>query len=437
MKRFIAAIICLALVIIPFAPAAAAAPSGPSDALVNFIKSQEGFVDHVYYVGGYAYIGYGQMVNPSDWPNGITEAQATELMRGTLQTIAGVVDRYAENWATKMDQGMYDAVLSLCYNLGTQWLTKNGRLVTALKEGTPLSPVQAADLFGGYCHAGGINTHLIRRRLYEAGMFSYGDYTGAHNGDYTWLILKTNGGTADNDNDIAFFLKGRPYGTLPGAFKSGAYFAGWSTGSGILAPSDIAGEPITVTATWSSTPVVLPDPLPPEPTPEIKKSRYSDVPADAWYIDFVEALSDDGVINGYTDGRFGPRDPVTFGQALKLVILAVGLPEQPTLGAHWADGYLAYAIEHELFEGEAQSLDAPASRLLVAHLAANELGLEPESEAAFSDCDDPLAAALAGTGVITGIANGDGTFRYEPGASIDRSQASALIFRLREYADGR
>ena len=431
MKRFIAAIICLALIAVPFAPAASAAPSGPSDALVNFIKSQEGFVDHVYYSGGYAYIGYGNMVNPSDWPNGITEEQATELVRSTLQTIAGVVDRYAANWATKFDQGMYDAVLSLCYNLGTQWLTKNGRLVAALREGTPLSPVQAADLFGGYCHAGGINTHLIKRRLYEAGMFSYGDYTGAHNGDYTWLILGLNGG--DADNDIAFFLKGKPYGTLPAAWKSGAYFAGWSTGSGILTPSDIAGEPITVTATWSSTPVTLPDPLPAEPAPEVKKSRYPDIPADSWYIDYVEALSDDGVINGYDNGDFGPADPVTFGQALKLVILAAGLPEQPSLGEHWADGYLAYAIEHKLFEGEAQSLDAPASRLLIAHLAANALSLAPKEESPFSDCDDRLAAALAETGVITGSAASDGSMEYRPGAQIMRCETAALIFRLREY----
>lgn len=435
MKKIISALLCLILIFAlaaPLAPEAGAAPSGPSDALVEFIKSQEGFRSQVYYAGGYAYIGYGQMVNPSDWPNGITEAQATELLRETLMTIASVVDRYSANWGTKLDQGKYDAVLSLSYNLGTRWLTQNGKLITALRAGTQLSPVQAADCFGVHCHAGGVNEYLIKRRLYEADMFSYGNYTGAHIGDYTWLVLNFNGG--DADNDVAFFLKGKPYGTLPEAWKSGYYFAGWSTGSAILKPTDTASGKLTVTATWSTTPVTLPEPVPQEP--ETKKSRYPDVPDGAWYIDYVEALSDAGVISGYDSGDFGPADPVTFGQALKLVILAAGVPEQPSRGAHWADGYLAYAIEHKLFDGETGSLDAPASRLLIAHLAANALGLEPKEESPFSDCDDPLAAALAETGVITGSAAADGSLEYRPGAEIMRCETAALIYRLREYVAG-
>ncbi|MBR5707991.1 MAG: lysozyme, partial [Oscillospiraceae bacterium] len=248
MKKIIAAVLCLVLAIVPLAPRASAAPTAASDALVEFIKSQEGFVDHVYYAGGYAYIGYGQMVNPSDWPNGITEEQATALLRSTLATIADAVNRYAASWKTVMNQGQFDAVLSLTYNLGTSWLTKNGKLITALRAGTQLTPVQAADCFGVHCHAGGINEHLIKRRLYEADMFSYGNYTGAHIADYTWLVLQFNGG--DADNDIAFFLKGRPYGTLPEAWRSGYYFAGWSTGSAILKPTDVASGKLTVTATW-------------------------------------------------------------------------------------------------------------------------------------------------------------------------------------------
>lgn len=433
MKKIIAAVLCLVLTIVPFAPRAEAAPTAASDALVEFIKSQEGFVDHVYYAGGYAYIGYGQMVDPSDYPNGITEEQATALLRSTLATIADAVNRYAAGWKTVMNQGQFDAVLSLTYNLGTSWLTKNGKLITALRAGTQLTPVQAADCFGVHCHAGGINEHLIKRRLYEADMFSYGNYTGAHISDYTWLVLKFNGG--DADNDIAFFLKGKPYGTLPTAWKSGYYFAGWSTGSAILKPTDVASGKLTVTATWSTTPVTLPDPVEPEPepTPEPHLSRFPDVPNDAWYLSNVEELADAGVINGYPNGNFGPGDNVTFGEALKLILLAAGVPEQPSRGAHWADGYLAYAIEHRLFSGETGSLDAPASRLLIAHLAANALGLAPGEESPFADCSDPLVAALYGAGIMKGSYE-DGKLVYRPGANIVRAEAAAVVYRIREYA---
>lgn len=439
MKRTISLLLCLVLsiaLLVPIAPAAAAVTS-PSDKLVEFIKAGEGFVGHVYYSGGYAFIGYGVMVSPGDYPNGITESQATELLRAKLQQFADAINKYAVNWKTSLNQSQFDAILSLTYNLGTSWLTGDGNLVTALRNGTALTDAQVADYFGRYCHAGGINKYLIKRRLTEAGMYLYGDYSGSHNDEYTWLELKANGGEAEND--IAFFAKGKPYGTLPSAWKTGYYFAGWNSGGTILSSSDIAGEPISVTAEWSLTPVTPPnsqpstDPVPSE-EPVLPKSRFSDVPDDAWYLDYVEKLSDAGVISGYTDGRYGPLDYVTFGQALKLAILGAGLPEQPQTGSHWADGYLAYAIEHELFYGEAQSLDSPASRLLIAHLASNALGLEPCEESPFADCNDPLASALFATGVITGSYEADGSCVYRPSAMITRAETAALIYRLREYA---
>ncbi len=435
MKKTVSILICLILIVTLFAPftAASAAPTGPSDALVEFIKGEEGFVGHVYYSGGYAYIGYGVMCRASDYPNGITEAQATELLRSVLVTNAEVINRYASKWNTSLSQSQFDAILSLTYNLGSGWLTGGGRLVTALKNGTPLTRAQVADYFGAYCHAGGINRFLIQRRLTEAGMYLYGDYSGSHNGEFTWLELKYNGGSAEND--IAFFEKGKPYGALPEAWKTGSYFAGWTANGRTLLPTDVAGEPMTVTASWSATPVVLPTAEPePEPGPEPAKSRFKDIPDGSWYIEYVEPLCDAGVIGGYPDGRYGPLDPVTFGQALKLVLLSTGYPEQSSIGSHWADGYLAAAIRDELFLGEAQSLDSSASRLLIAHLAANALGLEPSEDTPFSDCDDPLVSALFATGVITGSDGADGTVIYRPNETITRAEVAALIYRLRAYA---
>ena len=431
MKKFVSIMLCLIMITALAAPigAASAAQLAPSDALVEFIKSGEGFVGHVYYSGGYAYIGYGVMCRASDYPNGITEAQATELLRSVLEANAAVVNRYAAGWKTSLNQAQFDAILSLTYNLGSGWLTGSGKLITALRAGTLTTEAQVADCFGAHCHAGGINRFLIQRRLTEAGMFLYGDYSGSHNDKFTWLELNYNGGSADND--IAFFEKGKPYGVLPEAWKTGSYFAGWTSNGRTLLPTDIAGEPMTVTAAWSSTPVVLPTP---EPIPELPSSRFSDVPDGAWYIEYVEPLCEAGVIDGYPDGSFRPNDPVTFGQALKLVLLATGSPEQPQLGSHWADGYLAAAMRRELFLGEAQSLDSPASRLLMAHLAANALGLSPSEDTPFSDCDDPLVNALFATGVITGSDGADSTVIYRPDSTITRAETAALIYRLRAYA---
>lgn len=43
-------------------------------------------------------------------------------------------------------------------------------------------------------------------------------------------------------------------------------------------------------------------------------NTFSDVPADAWYAEAVNAISEGGLLTGYSDGLFHPNDTVTVGQ---------------------------------------------------------------------------------------------------------------------------
>lgn len=43
-------------------------------------------------------------------------------------------------------------------------------------------------------------------------------------------------------------------------------------------------------------------------------NTFSDVPTDAWYAEAVNAISEGGLLTGYSDGLFHPNDPVTVGQ---------------------------------------------------------------------------------------------------------------------------
>ena len=54
---------------------------------------------------------------------------------------------------------------------------------------------------------------------------------------------------------------------------------------------------------------------------------FGDVPTDAWYAPAVEALHASGVVSGYPDGTYRPRQPVTRAQMAAL--LTRGLPDTP------------------------------------------------------------------------------------------------------------
>lgn len=62
-------------------------------------------------------------------------------------------------------------------------------------------------------------------------------------------------------------------------------------------------------------------------TPETShKVEFTDVTPDKWYYEAVMAMADAGAVNGYGNGKFGPNDPVTYGQFF-LIIMRLCWPE--------------------------------------------------------------------------------------------------------------
>jgi len=46
---------------------------------------------------------------------------------------------------------------------------------------------------------------------------------------------------------------------------------------------------------------------------------FSDVTKSSWYYEYVTAMVESGMINGYPDGTFRPNSTVTWGEALEMV----------------------------------------------------------------------------------------------------------------------
>ncbi len=391
-----------------------------SDECVEFIKAYEGYAQYQYEFSGDWYIGYGSSCYDGEYPNGISEDEASALLKNRLEGFAGYVNQFLRQYGVAVTQEQFDALCSMTYNFGPAWLNVSNRLPSYLANGIEnYSEQEIINAFAAWCHIGTqVNDNLLRRRLGEAELFLYGDYSGSVS-DWCRLILDP--GEGEVAGDVWVCRAGEPYGTLPEATLEGYTLAGWETESGkLLSVSDIA-ESQKVTACW------------------VDENQLKDIAADAWYYDCVSELSSRGIISGYEDGSFRPDNEVTYAQALKLIILAAGFPEkQPDEDepeAHWAQGYLDFAVaQGYVNEAVEQLLDESITRDEIADICAAALELD-SSDVEWDDFDDSdrtSVLALSAVGIVEGsIENGLRLYRGQD--YISRAEISAVIWRTYEY----
>ena len=164
---------------------------------------------------------------------------------------------------------------------------------------------------------------------------------------------------------------------------------------------------------------------------------YKDMKQDRsdWFYQYVRDLSIAGVVNGYPGYTFAPKGNVTWGEALKLVMLAAGYEEQAKTDTHWASGYLTKALEDGLVPVEKTIvLNDPITRLDYAQLAAKALKLGKVSIAnPFTDTDDEAVLALYAAKIVEGSFDKDNKRVFLPDDNITRAEISTVIWRINRY----
>ena len=163
--------------------------------------------------------------------------------------------------------------------------------------------------------------------------------------------------------------------------------------------------------------------------------KFSDVTSSTWCYKYVAELADGKVIDGYSDGTFKPNNTITYGAALKLIMLAAGYPEQKPTGANAFSGYLDKAWAEGIVTRSNVDLTKPITRLQVAQLAAGAMKLDKtnlSSVKPFTDTDDASVQALNAAGIVEGYSSG-GTSTYKPNNTLTRGQVSAIVWRMRNY----
>ena len=163
------------------------------------------------------------------------------------------------------------------------------------------------------------------------------------------------------------------------------------------------------------------------PQGRILMNPFKDVKTSAWYGSYVIDLYNDGIINGTSATTYAPNDTLTWGAALKLLLVSNGdLKAADATGADWSKNVIAKAAELGLVAADLDGAKA-ISRLEFCQVAAklNKLA-ESKTESKFTDCADGYVMALVDAKVINGMSE----TTFEPAAYLTRAQIAKIIYQL-------
>lgn len=187
---------------------------------------------------------------------------------------------------------------------------------------------------------------------------------------------------------------------------------------------------------------------------EISGPSFTDVADESWYYKYVASVGNWGIVSGYFDasgkrtGLFGPQNPVTIAEALKMSFKAARVDQTACADdqlkhaeetSHWSKAFVSCAEEMRvrIFElNDCLNLDRPVTRaeaLSVIHDVFKEN--VPRIYSEFNDTQGHIFEADVAYAVLQGIVTGDGgangkslgTFR--PDDSINRAEMSKLIYQ--------
>lgn len=200
------------------------------------------------------------------------------------------------------------------------------------------------------------------------------------------------------------------------------------------APStSVPGTTPNLSGTSTATPG-KPKSAPPVTNPTV---TFSDVnpTSGSWYYNEVLTLANAGLIGGTGNG-FEPNRPVTYGEALKMIMGAVGYEGiQQDSGVLWAMPYMIKAATDGILPNISYDITGTINRYAIAELAAKAMHLTPVTnvtKSPYADTSDPYVIALYNAGIMAGT----GESIFGGNEVYTRAMMAVTVWRIYDWRNG-
>lgn len=155
---------------------------------------------------------------------------------------------------------------------------------------------------------------------------------------------------------------------------------------------------------------------------------FTDVAADHWATGYINLASQQGIVNGKGNGIFDPEGNVTYAEAVKMLVVALGYEPMAASRGGYPTGYLTVANSTKITANVSSSgTDTAALRSTVAQLTANALEVANMDQTGFGtdtkfevlDDYDNYTTLLTkmdiykATGVVNSVDAADGTMELK------------------------
>lgn len=458
MKRYISMLLALVMLLTLFPLTAAADSSMQASENVKLtIKSYEGCRLTAYKLPGEDNwtIGWGHSGPDVSEGMTISETRAEELFNSDIKVFENSVNSWNDQYGLNLNQNQFDALVSITYNFGAYWVEANSgdwRLANYVQagfkdaSGNRLPDLEIADAFGVLCSsAGSILPGLITRRINEAEIFLYGNYS-TENTHFVYAILNPNGGTITSGNRVAIFYKDQPYGSLPAAVSASgqapSYWAEMDENGKPVTPitaSTIANKNRSLIAVWNGG-CALGDNCP--------SKKFTDITPDFWAHDAIDYVVSNNMFNGTTGTTFSPGVVMSRGMLVTVLYRLEGSPDVSGIENPFSDladnayhDAILWASANHIANGWQDGTFGANGTLTREQLAvflhryANYKGYDTNNYSdigGFSDAKDvgEFARESMCWAVGEGIINGTTATTLSPKTGANRAQVATMMMRF-------